>query len=143
MVAEGGETVAGGGGNGGWNHFCVLGMHMADEVDILRQLLQDALAAVSAVARNQQFSLGKPACHKANQLHGQFRSGAMIGVGQAWLFPLQPLVKPWRLRYSRKAIGRLHTLVGAQNGQQTINLSTTQSCPQLVSGLARLEISGS
>ena len=54
-----------------------------------------------------------------------------------------PLVTPWRLRYKRNAMGKLQTLVEAQKGQRTISVNTTQSCPQLVSGLARLEISGS
>ena len=60
-------------------------------------------------------------------------------------FPLLffPLVSPWRLRYSRVAMGKAKTLVGAQKGWTMIRQSTTQSCPQLVRGLARLEMSGS
>src|SRR5437870_13578319 len=60
-------------------------------------------------------------------------------------FPLLffPLVSPWRLMYSRAAMGKAKTLVGAQKGWTMIRQSTTQSCPQLTRGLDRLEISGS
>jgi hypothetical protein len=57
-----------------------------------------------------------------------------------------PLARPSGLdvplAFSR-CVRKLQTFVGDQNGQRTISVSTTQSCPQLVSGLARLEINGS
>jgi hypothetical protein len=45
--------------------------------------------------------------------------------------------------YSRAAMGKANTLVGAQKGWTTIRQRTTQSCPQLTRALDRLEISGS
>ena len=95
-----------------------------------------------------------------DESQGQFRPGAMIGIRlglavalaffalpfldwAAFPLPFFPLVSPWRLMYSRAAIGKANTLVGAQKGWTTIRQRTTQSCPQLTRALGRLEISGS
>ena len=79
------------------------GMDMADEVDVAGQVRQHALAAVGAVAGDEDVVVGKPGGDQGNQLDGQLGSGAMVGIG-AWpwsgalvLFFL-PLVRPWRLR---------------------------------------------
>src|SRR5205823_7569911 len=44
---------------------------------------QDALAAVSAVAADEEVIVGKPGGNQGHQLEGQFGSGAMVGVGLA------------------------------------------------------------
>ena len=99
-----------------------LGMDVADQLHVGRQLLQHAGPAVGAVAADEQLSLGKPACHQGNQLHGQFRPGAVVGVplrllrllpSSAFFFPL---VRPWRLRYSRKAMRQAPDLGGSPEG---------------------------
>src|SRR5260370_18714358 len=41
-----------------------------------------------------------------------------------------PLVRPWRLRYRRKAMGRANTLVGAHQGKRISNATTPHSHPQ-------------
>ena len=134
----------------------------ADEMNIGGQVRQDASTAIGAVTEHDDLIVGEPPGHQMDEFQGQFRSGAMIGIGLAWLWPWPwlgfgraflalaafpllffPLVSPWRLMYSRAAMGKAKTLVGAQKGWTTIRQSTTQSCPQLTRALDRLEISGS
>ena len=55
-------------------------MDMADEVNVGRQVRQDALAAVGAVAGDEDFVLGKPTGDQGNELDGQFGAGAMVRV---------------------------------------------------------------
>ena len=114
---------------------------------------QDASTTIGAVTEHDDLIVGEPAGHQLDEFQGQFRSGAMIGIGLGFGldlgcrddFPLLffPLVSPWRLMYSRAAMGKAKTLVGAQKGWTTIRQRTTQSCPQLTRALDRLEISGS
>ena len=119
---------------------------MADEMNVGRQMRKNAFAPVSAVAGEDDLVVGVPLGHQPDEFEGQLGSSAMIGLG----FGLEdlprlffPLVSPCRLRYSRTAIGKAKTFVGAQNGLTMIKQSATQSCPQLTRDLARLEIRGS
>ena len=93
-------------------------MDMADEMNVGRQMRQDALTAVGAVAGDDDLVVGEPPGDQVDEFQGQFRSGAMIrivlGLGGFLLafFPLRfffPLVSPWRLRYSRAAMGKAKT----------------------------------
>ena len=117
-----------------------LGVDVADQIDVGRQVPQHALAAVGAVAADQDLPLGKPGGEQPDQLHGQFGPGAMVGDRAG---PSGPCV-PWSVLggcgTGGTATGRHQTLVGAQDGQRTIRHKTTQSCPQLTRALARLEI---
>jgi len=85
-----------GGGAGSYN--APLRMDVADQFDVGGQLPQHTRSAVSAVAADEQCSLGKPACHKGNQLDGEFRPGAVIGVSFLFLrfcvLAFLPLVTP-------------------------------------------------
>ena len=54
-------------------------MHVADEMDVGWELRQDALAALGAVAGDEDVALGKPGGGQGNQLDGQLRPRAMIG----------------------------------------------------------------
>src|SRR5437870_1454240 len=60
---------------------------------------------------------------------------ALVGVWGDFPLLFFPLVSPWRLMYSRAAMGKAKTLVGAQKGWTMIRQSTTQSCPQLTRAL--------
>src|SRR5271157_4452532 len=77
---------------------CSLGMHMADEVNIERQVREDALTSVGAVAGDDDFIVGEPLGNHDDEFPGQFRSGAMIrillGLGGFLLalFPLRTLL---------------------------------------------------
>ena len=77
-------------------------MDMADEVNVGRQMTEDALAAVGAVAGDDDLVVGEPPGGQVDQFQGQFRSGAMIGIvlGLGRFCPgfFFPLVSPWRLR---------------------------------------------
>ena len=65
------------------------------------------------------------------------------GVALRFLLPPFPFVTPCLLRYSRIQIGNANTLLGAHHGLATMRHRLTQSCPQLTSFLAQLEINGS
>ena len=56
-------------------------MDVADEVNVVREMGQDALAAVSTIAADQDLVLRKPSSDQGNQLNGQFGTGAMMGIG--------------------------------------------------------------
>ena len=59
-------------------------MHVADQFHVGGKLLQYTCSAVGAVAADDQLLLRKPACHQGNQLHRQFRPGAVIGIALRW-----------------------------------------------------------
>ena len=67
---------------------------MADEMNVGRQIREDALATVGAVTRENDLVVGVPLSHHIDKFAGQFRSGTMIGTGlgfggsAAALFPL-------------------------------------------------------
>jgi len=60
-------------------------MDMADEMDVRRKLRQDALAAVGAVARNEQVAFRKPRGGQGNQFDGQLGTRAMVGRSFSFL----------------------------------------------------------
>ena len=55
---------------------------MADEVNVGGEVGQDALAAVSAVAANEDLVVRKPFSDQVDQFAGQFRTSAMVGIGR-------------------------------------------------------------
>src|SRR5512142_396364 len=127
-----------------------VGGNPADQVDVPRQVPQDALAAVGAVAADDDRPPREQLREPLDQRHGQLGAGAVVRVGR----PLLPLLDPgltllafgqppWRLRYSRTPTGTAQTLVGDQGGLGTSSERITQSCPQLTWTRLRLEISGS
>ncbi len=59
-----------------------LGMGVADQMHVGREFLQDAAAAVGAVARDHDLPLGKPRGEQREQFDQQFRPCAVIGVGR-------------------------------------------------------------
>ena len=62
------------------------------------------------------------------------------------LFPLRilfPLGQPLAVAVQAHSDGQGQEFGRAQAGKATIRVSTTQSCPQLTSDLARLEMRGS
>ena len=77
-------------------------MDVADQVNVGRQVGQDALAAIGAVAGNEDLIVGKPLGNQANQLQRQLRAAAMVGIwfagGRLALPLLFRLGIPWRLR---------------------------------------------
>ena len=56
-------------------------MDAADEMDVFGQLQQDALAAVGAVAGDDDFVVGEPGRGQFDEFDGQLRAGAMVGIG--------------------------------------------------------------
>ena len=82
---------------------CPLGMDVADEVNVLGQVGEHALAAVGAIAGDDEdLVVGEPGRRQFDEFDGQFRAGAMVGrsalgfLALAW--PFFPFVSPWRLR---------------------------------------------
>ena len=76
---------------------------MADEVNVGRQVREDALAAVGAVTGDDDLLVGEPLGHHDDEFQGQFRPGAMIRIVLGFggfllaLFPLRilfPLGQP-------------------------------------------------
>src|SRR5438132_7094801 len=74
------------------------GMNVANEMGIGRKVGQYALAAIGAVAGDEDFIMRKPRCHQGNQFDRELRPGPVIGIGFAFgglvlvLFPLgEPL----------------------------------------------------
>ena len=57
-----------------------VGMDMADEVSIGRQVRQNTLAALGTVAADQDVIVGKPLGHKMDQFESQFRPCAMVWI---------------------------------------------------------------
>ena len=57
------------------------GMDTADEMNILGQLGEHALAAVGAVAGDDESVVGKPGRRQFDEFDGQFRPGAMVRIG--------------------------------------------------------------
>ena len=89
------------------------------QVNVVGKLGQDALAAVSAVAADEDVIVGKPVETKV--ISSTASSGRVRWLGSALglavlVLAFLPLVSPWRLRYSRMETGKAKTLVGAQNG---------------------------
>ena len=70
-----------------------LGMNMADEVNVSRQMRENALASVGAVAGEDDLVVGVPLSHQLNEFEGQLRSSAMIGIGLWRLCPVPS--SPW------------------------------------------------
>ena len=123
-----------------------LGMNVADEVNIFGQVAQHALAAVGTIASDDDGVVGKPGRRQFDEFDGQFRARAMIGIdlGHFGLgLALLAFRESLAIAIEPRATGRAKTLVGAQNGLTMRMQRTTQSCPQLTRGLARLEMSGS
>ena len=79
-------------------------MDMADEVNVLGQVGQHALAAVGAIAGDDDGVVGEPGRRQFDEFDGQFRAGAMVGsrlvlgLALALAWPFFPLVSPWWLR---------------------------------------------
>lgn len=76
-------------------------MNVTNEMGIARKVGQYALAAISAVAGDENFIMRKPRRHQGNQFDRELRPGAVIGIGFAFgglvlvLFPLgEPLAVP-------------------------------------------------
>ena len=55
-------------------------MDMADEMDVGRQMREDALAAIGAVAGDDDLVVGEPLGDQFDQLQGEFGSRAMIRI---------------------------------------------------------------
>src|SRR5271157_3156130 len=77
---------------------CSLGMDMADEVNVGRQVREDALTSVGAVTGDDDLIVGEPLSHHVDEVQSQLRPGAMIrillGLGGFLLalFPLRTLL---------------------------------------------------
>lgn len=56
-------------------------MDTADEMNVGGELRQDAVAAVGAVAADEDVIVWKPRGNQGDQLDGELRTSAMIGVG--------------------------------------------------------------
>ena len=57
-----------------------LGMNVADEVNVGRQMRENALAPVGAVAGEDDLVVGIPLGNQLNEFEGQLGSSAMIGI---------------------------------------------------------------
>ena len=65
---------------------------MADEVNVRRQMREDALAPVGTVAGEDDLVVGIPLSHQLDEFEGQLGSSAMIGIGLGGFAPtLLPL----------------------------------------------------
>jgi len=53
---------------------------MANEVNVGRQVREDALTSVGAVAGDHDLIVGEPLGHQDDEFQGQFRSSAMIRI---------------------------------------------------------------
>ena len=84
------------------------GMDMADEVDVGGQVGQDALAAVGAVAGDEDLVVGKPGGDREISSTASWGRVRWLGSGLGLVLALFffPLVRPWRLRYSRVGDGQ-------------------------------------
>ena len=72
-----------------------LGMDVADEVNVRRQMRQDALAPIGAVAGKEDLIVRIPLSHQVDELASQFRASAMIRIGFGTFTPaLLPLGEP-------------------------------------------------
>ena len=56
-------------------------MNVVDEVNVGRQMRENAFAPVGAVARENDLVVGVPLGHQLDELEGQLGSSAMIGIG--------------------------------------------------------------
>ena len=111
------------------------------------------LSAIGAAAGDDDLIVGEPRGGQLDhQFEGQFRLCATIGScsdrddlsrpsSPPFFFPL---VRPWRLRYRRMAMGKAKTLVGAEKGvDEDQDRGRPIVSPARRGDLARLEMSGS
>ena len=67
-------------------------LDMADEVNVGGQMRENAVAPVGAVTGKDDLVVGVPLSHQLNELEGQLRSSAMIGIGlRGFAWSLLPL----------------------------------------------------
>ena len=60
-------------------------MDAADEVDVLGQVTEHALAAVGTIAGDDDEVVGEPGRRQFDEFQGQFRASAMVGIGLGFL----------------------------------------------------------
>jgi len=60
-------------------------MDVADEVDVLGQVGEHALAAIGAIAGDDEGVVGEPGRRQFDEFDGEFRAGAMVGIGLGFL----------------------------------------------------------
>ena len=129
-----------------------VGRDPADEMDVGGEMRQDALTTISTVTEHDDLIVGEPAHHQADEFQGQFRSGAVVGIGLGFRldpapgrFPLAflPLGEPLAVDVQPAGDRQGEDLGGRHQGWMMMRQSTTQSCPQLTRALDRLEIRGS
>ena len=111
---------------------------MADEVNVGRQMGENAFASVGAVAGENDLVVGVPLGHQLDEFEGQLRPSAVVGIGlggfAATLLTLceslSVAVQPHGDRQGKDF--RRH----AERSDDDQAGSTTQSCPQLTRDLA-------
>ena len=89
-------------------------MNVTDEVNVGRQMRENALASIGAVTGEDNLVVGVPLSHQLNEFEGQLGSSAMIGMGFGGFAPpflpfgesLSIAVQPHRDRQGEDLRGR-------------------------------------